>query len=176
MEMPLYHWPNARTIGLSVWQHVLEFLKKAGSIIVAVSTVVWALSYLPGGQMSTSYLSMLGHWLAPLGAWVGLDWRMVVALLTSIVAKENTLATLGILYETSRQSGGLAAALAGTLTPAAALAFLVIQMSFIPCVATMAAIKQETRSWRWTAASAGILLAASVSVGFTVYHLAYWWH
>jgi ferrous iron transport protein B len=173
--MPLYHWPNARTIGISVWQHILDFLKKAGSIIVAMSTLVWGLSFLPGGQMDTSYLSTLGHWLAPLGAWLGLDWRMVVALLTSIVAKENALATLGILYQTSRQTGGLATALAGTITPAAALAFLVIQMSFIPCVATMAAIKQETRSWKWTGASAGILLGASLTVGFAVYHLAYWW-
>ena len=175
MEMPLYHWPNARTIALTVWQHMLEFLRKAGTIIVAMSTVVWGLSFFPSGQMSTSYLAALGHWLAPLGAWMGLDWRMVVALLTSIVAKENALATLGILYETSRQGGGLAAALAGALTPAAALAFLVIQMSFIPCVPTMAAIKQETRSWGWTALSAGILLVASVSVGFSVYQLARWW-
>ncbi len=176
MEMPLYHWPNARTIAISVWQHIVDFLKKAGSVIVAVSTVVWALSYLPGGQMSTSYLSALGHGLAPLGAWVGLDWRMVVALLTSVVAKENALATLGILYQTGQQPGGLAAALAGTVPPAAALAFLVIQMSFIPCVATLAAIKQETRSWKWTAASAGLLLVASLSVGFAVYHLAGAWH
>jgi ferrous iron transport protein B len=154
----------------------MDFLKKAGSIIVAMSTVVWGLSFLPAGQMETSYLSTLGHYLAPMGAWVGLDWRMVVSLLTSVVAKENALATLSILYQTSRQGGGLATALAGTLTPAAALAFLVIQMSFIPCVATMAAIRQETQSWKWTTASAGILLVASVSVGFTVYHLAQWWH
>jgi len=175
MEMPLYHWPNARTIAISVWQHVLDFLKKAGTIIVAVSGVIWGLSFLPTGTMDTSYLAALGRFLQPLGAWVGLDWRMVVALLTSIVAKENALATLGILYQTSRQGAGLATALAGTITPAAALAFLVIQMSFIPCVATMAAIKQETRSWKWTAASAGILLVASLSVGFAVYHLVYGW-
>ena len=67
------------------------------------------------------------------------------------------------------------AAASALLTPAAAaLAFLVIQMSFIPCVPTVAAIKQETRSWKWTGASVGILLVASVTVGFVVYHLAQW--
>jgi ferrous iron transport protein B len=136
---------------------------------------VWALAYLPTGQIDTSYLAGVGRWLAPAGAWVGLDWRMVVALLTSIVAKENALATLSILYPAGAAGGGLSATLAGAVSPAAALAFLVIQMSFIPCVATLAAIRQETRSWRWTLASAGMLLAASLSVGLVVYQVAQAW-
>lgn len=166
MELPLYHLPNARTIALSVWQRSLEFLKKAGSVIVAMSVVVWFFSVLPSGELETSYLASAGRSLAPLGAWMGLDWRMILALLTSVVAKENTIATLGILY----QGSGLEA-LAATVTPAAALAFLVIQVTFVPCVATVAAIHQETRSWKWTALSVGLLLVISLAVGAVVYQV-----
>jgi len=171
MELPLYHWPNGRTIGLSVWQHLLEFAKKAGTVIVAMSALIWFLSYLPTGDLQTGYLAHAGRWLTPLGNLLGLDWRMFVALLTSVVAKENTLATLSVLYPTATAEGGLTAALAHAITPAAALAFLVIQMTFIPCVATMAAIKQETRSWKWTLFSIALLLVASLSLGLLVYRV-----
>jgi ferrous iron transport protein B len=166
MEMPLYHLPNPRTIGISVWQRILEFLKKAGGIIVVMSALVWLLSVLPQGKLETSYLANAGRFLAPFGAWMGLDWRMIVALLTSVVAKENTIATLGVLY----QGSGLRA-MAATITPAAALAFLVIQVTFVPCVATVAAIHQETRSWKWTAFSVGLLLVISVTTGVVVYQV-----
>lgn len=168
MEMPLYHLPNPRTIALSVWQRTWEFIKKAGSVIVVMSVLIWGLAVFPGGSLETSYLARLGLWLAPLGAWLGLDWRMIVALLTSIVAKENTIATLGVLYP----GGRLAEELATSVSPAAALAFLVIQMSFVPCVATLAAIRQETRSWKWTAFSVGLLLIVSLIAGTLVYRLA----
>ena len=140
MEMPLYHAPDLRTIGLSVWRRSVEFLTKAGGVIVVVSVLVWVFSTLPDGDLQTSYLATLGEYLAPIGAWMGLDWRMIVALLTSVAAKENTIATLAVLY----QESGLNT-LAATITPATALSFLVIQMTFIPCVATVAAIRQETR-------------------------------
>ncbi|KAF0108136.1 MAG: ferrous iron transport protein B [Anaerolineaceae bacterium] len=171
MELPLYHRPNGRTIGLSVWQHLLEFVKKAGTIIVAMSALIWLLSYLPTGDFQTGYLAHAGRWLTPLGNLLGLDWRMFVALLTSVVAKENTLATLSILYPNATAEGGLTAALAHAITPAAALAFLVIQMTFIPCVATVAAIKQETRSWKWTLFSVALMLAASLTIGMLVYRV-----
>jgi len=166
MEMPLYHPPNLRIIGLSVWQRSLEFLKKAGGIIVVVSVLVWILSAFPEHDLETSYLASVGRFLAPLGALMGLDWRMIVALLTSVVAKENTIATLGVLY----QGSGLLA-LAATLTPGAALAFLVIQVTFVPCVATVAAIHQETHSWRWTAFSVALLLVISLAAGVVVYQV-----
>ncbi len=172
MEMPLYHLPNARTIGLTVWQRMLDFLKKAGSVIVVVSALVWCLAAFPGGQLETSYLASVGRWLSPLGAWMGWDWRMIVALLTSVVAKENTIATLGVLYQAGQQASGLTEMLATTIKPAAALAFLVVQMTFVPCVATIAAIRQETRSWKWTAFSVGLLLALSLIAGVAVYQAA----
>jgi ferrous iron transport protein B len=169
MEIPLYHLPKARTIGVAVWQRTLAFLKKAGGIILAVSVVVWALSALPAGNIETSYLMTIGHFLAPLGAWMGLEWRMLVALLTSFVAKENTIATLGILYHAGGEGSGLAGALAGALTPAAALAFLAVQMLFIPCAATVAVIRQETGSWSWTGFSVAVLAAISFGAGIVIF-------
>jgi ferrous iron transport protein B len=181
MELPLYHMPNPRTIGLSVWQRSVSFLKKAGSIIMVVSVIVWALSVLPGGEIESSYLAAVGRLLAPLGALMGLGWRMMVALLTSFVAKENTIATLGVLYGSAVSEATLAAGggggeparlvdvLPGVLTPAAALAFLAVQMLFIPCVATVATIRQETGSWKWTVFSIALLLILSFSVGILIY-------
>ncbi len=167
MELPLYHRPNARTIGMQVWHNSAEFLKKAGSWILIMSIIVWALATLPHGDIQTSYLASVGKALAPLGSMMGLDWRMMVVLLTSFVAKENAIATMGILF--GEEGGSLAAGLAGVMTPAAALAFLVVQMLFIPCIATVAAIKQETRSWRWTAFSVGLLLTLSLTAGIATY-------
>jgi len=180
MELPLYHVPNWRTIGLSVWQRTAEFLKKAGTLILVVSVIVWVLSVLPYGEVESSLLAGVGRSLAPVGALMGLDWRMMVALLTSFIAKENAIASLGILFGSTGLSAGgaaqeeaqLAVSLKGAFTPAAGLGFLAVQMLFIPCVATVAAIKQETDSWKWTAFSVGLLLLISFVVGIAVYQLA----
>jgi ferrous iron transport protein B len=171
MEVPLYHRPNARTIGIQVWQNSAAFLKKAGSLILLMSVIVWVLSTLPYGDIETSYLAGVGKALAPLGALMGLDWKMMVALLTSFVAKENAIATMGVLFGAGEEVARLDAVLSGTLTLAAALAFLVLQMLFVPCVAVVATIKQETKSWRWTAFSVGLLLLLSVMGGIATYHV-----
>ena len=174
MEMPLYHLPSARTIGLFVWNSTLAFLRKAGTLIVVVSAIVWTLSALPGGEVEHSLLAALGHALAPLGKLMGLyDWRLIVSLMTSFIAKENTIATLGILFGSNGGESGLPGRVAAVLSPAAALAFLVVLMLFIPCVATMAAIKQEA-GWRWTVFSIALLLAVSLGAGILVYHLFVW--
>ena len=164
MELPLYHLPNFQTIGLYVWQNAVAFLKKAGTIILGVSIIIWIFSYFPTGNPAESYLSLTGRWLEPLGAWMGLPWQAMTALLTSFIAKENTIATLGILY------GDLETVLPTALTPAAALAFLVVQMLFIPCVAVVATIKQETNT-KWMLVSLGMLLLISWVAGVTVYQL-----
>jgi ferrous iron transport protein B len=174
MELPLYHLPNARTIGLQVWQNGREFLKRAGTLILVMSIVVWALSTLPYGRLESSYLAAAGRALEPLGALMGLDWRMLVALLASFVAKENAIATMGILFADGGAAGtaGLETALGGVLTPASALAFLVVQILFVPCAATVAAMHQETRSWAWTALGVGLLLAISLVGGIVAYQVA----
>lgn len=169
MELPLYHLPNARTMGLSVWQRTVDFVKEAGSVILVVSVVVWALSTWPEGNIETSYLATVGRILAPLGAMMGLGWQMMVALLTSFIRKENTIATLGVLYGSTAEGISPSTALSAALTPAAALAFLAVQMLFIPCVATVASIRHGTNSWRWTAFSVALLLVVSFAVGIVIY-------
>jgi ferrous iron transport protein B len=164
MDLPLYHLPNLRTIAIYVWDNILAFLKKAGTIILIATVIVWALSYFPTGHVMTSYLGMAGKALEPFGHWMGFPWPVLVALLTSFVAKENTIATLGVLY-------GNLEVLRTVMTPAAGLAFLAFQLLFIPCVGTVAAIRQETRSWKWTAASVGIQLALSLAVAITVFQV-----
>ena len=94
---------------------------------------------------------------------------MLVATLTSFVAKENTIATLGILYRAGGEGSSLVGALAGSLTPAAAVAFLAVQMLFIPCAATVAVIRQETGSWSWTAFSVAVLAAISFGAGIVIF-------
>ncbi len=171
MELPLYHVPNPRTIGLLVWQRSLSFVKKAGTLILAVSVAVWALSTLPHGEIETSFLARVGRWLEPGGRLMGFDWRLMVALLTSFIAKENSIAVLGVLFGTG-EGVGLAKTLATIFPLSTALAFLVVQMLFIPCVATVAVVKQETNSWRWTFFNLGFLLLVSWGVGIAVYWIA----
>ena len=173
MEMPLYHAPNLRTVGLLVWQRSLSFIKKAGTIILLISLVVWVLSFLPGGQIETSYLARIGQFLEPVGKWMGLDWRLTVSLLTSFPAKENAIATLGVLFGSTAETG-LAAALAAAYSTATALAFLVVSILFIPCIATVAVTRQETGSWGWTLLNLGMLLGLSIGAGVLVYHAAVW--
>ncbi len=171
MEMPLYHWPNVRTIGLSVWQNALAFLRKAGTTIVIISALVWALSSIPGGDVGSSVLASVGRALSPVGEWMGLgDWRLIVALLASFAAKENTIATLAILFGAG-QGTGLAQRVAMALTTPAALAFLVVQLLFIPCAATVAVMRQEMRAWRWVVVSVGLMLVVSLLAGTIVYQV-----
>jgi ferrous iron transport protein B len=165
MELPLYHLPNPKTIGLYVWENLVGFLKKAGSVILIASLCVWALSYFPTGEIQTSFLGDFGRLLAPVSALLGLPWQVFIALLTSFAAKENTIATLAVLY------GNFTTALPQVLSPAAALAMLVFQMLFVPCVGTIAAIRQETQSVKWTAFSVVAMAIVSFAAGLAVYQV-----
>ncbi len=172
MEIPLYHVPNARTIGLYVWHNTFAFIKKAGGLIVVFSVIVWLFSYLPKGDLQSSYLAEFGRWLLPLGRLMGLsDWRLIMAMLTSFIAKENTIATLGILYGIQEESQVLSMRIASTINPAGAFAFLLVQMLFIPCVATVAAVKQETGSWKFTLLNVLLLLFISLAAGIGAYQI-----
>jgi ferrous iron transport protein B len=170
MELPLYHEPNPRTIGLVSWQQTIAFIKRTGTVILVVSIIIWLLSYFPGGNIEGSVLGHIGRSLEPFGKLMGLNWQLLVALLTSFVAKENTIATLGVLL--GGETVGLSEALREMLTPAAAIAFLVAQVLFIPCVATVAAIRQETGSWRWPVVSMGMQLVLSLSLAIVVFQVA----
>ena len=170
MELPLYHVPNPRIIGMVTWQNTMAFIKRAGTIILTVSIVIWILSTAPYGDINTSILSHIGQFLEPLGKLMGFNWQVMVALLSSFIAKENTIATLGTL--TGGQGTVLTAQLKTLLTPAAALAFLTVQVLFIPCVATVAAIRQETRTWRWPVFTIIFQLFLSFSIGIIVFQIA----
>ncbi len=170
MELPLYHLPNPRIIGITTWQNLLAFIKRAGTIILAVSIIIWILSVVPHGDINTSILSQIGKLIEPVGRLMGLNWQMMVALLSSFIAKENTIATLGTLL--SGQGTGLAQQLRIVLTPASALAFLVVQVLFIPCIATVAAIRHETKTWRWPIITIVYQLILSFSMAILVFQIA----
>jgi len=150
MELPLYRAPSLRNLAMFTGWRLRAFLKKAGTVILAVSVLVWFLSSFPAGaDLPQTYLGRLGLWLEPAGRLLGLDWRMSVALVTGFAAKETSLATLGVLYHAEGES--LAQALRHGLTPLAALVFVVVQLLYIPCLATVAVMRSETNSWKWTA-------------------------
>jgi len=110
--------------------------------------IIWLFSFLPAGELESSYLARVGYAIEPVGKWMGFDWRLMIALLSSFPAKENIIATLGVLYGSSAETG-LATLLASIYTPASALSFLVVSVLFIPCAGTVAAMRQETGSWKW---------------------------
>jgi ferrous iron transport protein B len=170
MELPLYHLPNPRIIGLVTWQNTMAFIKRAGTIIFSVSMIIWILSFIPHGDINTSILSHIGKLLEPVGRLMGFNWQVMVALLSSFIAKENTIATLGALL--GGQGTGLAAQLKTLLTPAAALAFLVVQVLFIPCIATVVAIRHETKTWRWPIFTIVFQLILSFSMAILVFQVA----
>ena len=172
MELPLYHKPDLRTMGRVVWTRTIVFLKNAGTIILAVSMVIWLLSYLPHGEVGNSILAWLGQFLEPVGNPIGLDWKMMTALITSILAKENAIATLGVLHGVGEQ--GLLQVLPNVVSSASALAFLVMLMLFIPCVATATVMKREMENWKWFVSSQLLMLVISYSGGIIAYNLALW--
>ncbi|MCX7830919.1 MAG: hypothetical protein N2445_07665, partial [Acidobacteria bacterium] len=143
MELPLYHRPNLKTIFAYVYQNIKSFLLKAASIIVIVSCLIWILSAYPTGKIEESYLAKFGKILEKPAGLLGFpDWRAVTALMTSFVAKENTIATFGVLLETSKEEN-LSKKISEIFTIPAGFAFLVVQMLFVPCVATATAVYKE---------------------------------
>ena len=172
MELPLYHRPNFRTIGTYVWQRARQFLTRAGTVILAVAVGIWALSYFPNGDVETSILATIGHALTPLGNLMGLDWRMLVALFTSFVSKEAALASLAVLLGAADAEAGLMTALQTAMTPAAALGYLTTQMLFVPCLATLGAIVEESRSWKWALFIVAYLFVIAFALGILVYQVA----
>ncbi len=170
MELPLYHKPDMRTIGIVVWNRTIAFVKKAGSVILIFSVVLWILSNIPGGTIEKSILAWIGRLLEPIGLPLGLDWKMVVALLSSIVAKENSIAALGILYNVGEH--GLRIVLPTVINNASSLAFLAILMIFIPCMPTAIVMKQELKNWKWFIASFLTMALVSYACAFIIYRIA----
>jgi len=158
MEMPPYRWPTLRQIGLRLLDRTKIFLRRAGTVILAVSIGLWILSNLPlsGGQpprITESVTGTVGRALEPLVRPLGFDWKIAIGLVTSLAAREVIVGTLGTIYglEGDVDSAGLQAALRHDLTPGGAVALLVFFAFAMQCVSTIAVVRRETGGWRWPA-------------------------
>jgi len=153
MELPPYRLPTIRSVLIHMWSRSSLFLRKAGTIIFGTVLLVWALGSLPSGVEFASQQSLagrLGSAIAPLLKPAGFgSWQAAVALFFGILAKEVVVGTLGTLYGVEEE--GLIEAVRRDFTPLSAYAFMVMSLVYIPCIASIAVIRRETNSWKWTA-------------------------
>ena len=152
MELPPYRLPTLKSVLIHMGQRGSSFIRKAGTIILGVVVLVWLLSNLPLGveyASQESVIGKIGSVLAPLFAPAGFgNWEAAAALIFGILAKEVVVGTLGVLY--GMDEAGLSQAIAQHWTPLSAYAFMVMTLIYVPCMAVIGAIRQETNSWGWT--------------------------
>ena len=188
MELPPYRFPTAKAIGRHTWQKGKEYLKKMGGIILVASITVWALGYFPHNeelsreqQQEQSYIGRIGHAIEPVFRAQGFDWKLDVGLVSGVGAKEIVASSMGILYHTedAAEEGCEESytnlrrqMIADGITPLTSYCFLLFVLLYFPCIATIAAIKGETGSWKWagfaavyTTALAWIVSAAAYQMG-----------
>ncbi len=173
MELPPYRMPTFKGTVIHVWERTSLFLTKAGTLILAAAVVIWAMGTLPWGVKFAGEASLIGHIgrvIGPVVHPLGLDWRAAVALFFGLGAKEIVVSTLGVLYGFGQGSHG-PSAIAGSFTPLTALTFMLVSLIYVPCMATVAAIRRETNSWKWTAVAVGYSLLLAYLVAFLVYHV-----
>ena len=180
MELPAYHWPTVSNVLRSMWERGWSFIKKAGTIILMSTIVLWFLmnfgwvdgsfGMLEAEQLNDSILASIGSVIAPLFAPLGWgNWKMAVAAVTGLIAKENVVGTFGVLFgfgEVAEDGQEIWGQLAGSLSTVAAYSFLVFNLLCAPCFAAMGAIKREMNNakWFWTAIGYQTLLAYVVSL------------
>ena len=179
LELPPYRMPTLKNIWLHVWERVRDFLTRAGTIIAAMSVVVWFLQSFGADlrmveDTSDSILALVGGLLAPVFAPMGFGvWQAAVALLTGLIAKEAVVSSMSLFYGFSLTDYAAAgAAMAATFSPAAAVAFLVFCALYTPCVAAIATIRREMNSLSWTALALVWQLGTAWLASFAVYQLA----
>lgn len=170
MEVPPYQLPQWRNLLLSTAQRTLHFLRRIKNVVVISSVVVWYLSNYPTGPFDETYIARLGLALEPLGAMMGLNWQLIVALILGFSAKETALGALGILYHASDSSAGLAEVLKSAIDPVSAFTFLLVYMIYTPCLTTIFMMRQETNSWRVAVISIVGNLVFSLILGVVAYH------
>lgn len=182
IELPEYKSPNGRTIFIYVWEKVKDYLSKAGTTIFVASIVIWViLNFGPNGMvsdMSQSFGAYIGKVAAPILKPTGLGyWQVVVALIAGIAAKEIVVSSMGILYGVANISstagmttmaGLLGASGFGALN---AYALMVFCLLYVPCTATIATIKKETNSWKWTWFAVGFQLVVAWIVSTLIYQV-----
>ena len=193
MELPPYRFPTSKAIIRHTWEKGKQYLKKMGGIILVASIIVWALGYFPHNdqldnqtQQEQSYIGRIGKAIEPVFRPQGFDWKLDVGLLAGVGAKEIVASTMGVLYsndssvaesndtdnDTAKYTRLRRQMLSDGITPLAAYSYLLFVLLYFPCVATIAAIKNESGSWKWalfgalyTTALAWIVSAAVYQVG-----------
>lgn len=174
MELPPYRWPTLKGTVVHMWERGSLFLRKAGTVILAGSVVIWILSYLPLGVeygSAESLAGMIGRFFEPLVKPLGFDWRAVVALLFGFVAKEIVVSTYGALLGVGENPSAISARLHTVFTPLTAYGFMAFTLLYTPCLATVAVIRKETGSWKWAAFAVGYSLALAWLVAFGIYRV-----
>ncbi len=175
MELPPYRIPTIKGMAISVWERCSQFLIKAGTVILAASIIIWLLGSLPWGVGFASERSLVGRfgsWVEPLVKPLGLDWKAGVALFFGIGAKEIVVSTMGVLYGaggTDTSGKDLNEVIAASFTPLTAFTFMILGLIYIPCIATIATIRRETASWKWTLIAIGYSLTLAYTVDILVY-------
>ena len=187
MELPAYHWPTVGNVLRSVWERAWSFIKKAGTIILLSTIVLWFLMGFgwEGGsfgmveELNNSILAKIGSaiaWIfAPLG-WTnaGEGWKMAVAAVTGLIAKENVVATFGMLFgfaEVAENGAEIWGNLAAVMTPVAAYGFLVFNLLCAPCFAAMGAIKREMNNAKWFWFAIGYQCGLAYVVALCIYQI-----
>ena len=146
MELPPYRMPTAKAIARHTWEKGKQYLKKMGGVILVASIIIWALGYFPHNdeltrqqQLEQSYIGMIGKTIQPVFAPQGFDWKLSVGLVSGGGAKEIVASTMGVLHADGQDP----------ISPATAFCYLVFVLLYFPCIATIAAIKNESGSWKW---------------------------
>ncbi len=189
MELPAYHWPTAGNVLRSVWERGWSFIKKAGTIILLSTIILWFLmsfgwvdgsfGMLEAEQLDASILAKIGSaiaWIfAPLG-WTqaGEGWKMAVAAVSGLIAKENVVATFGLLFgfaEVAEDGSEIWGSLAQVMTPVAAYGFLVFNLLCAPCFAAMGAIKREMNNVKWFWFAIGYQCGLAYVVALCIYQI-----
>ena len=187
MELPAYHWPTVGAVLRSMWERGWSFIKKAGTIILLSTIVLWFLmsfGWADGGfgmveELNDSILSKIGGAIAwiftPLG-WtqMGEGWKMAVAAVTGLIAKENVVATFGMLYgfaEVAEDGAEVWGNLAAAMTPVAAFGYLAFNLLCAPCFAAMGAIKREMNNTKWFWFAIGYQCGLAYVVALCIYQL-----
>ncbi|MDO5391134.1 MAG: ferrous iron transport protein B [Eubacteriales bacterium] len=188
MELPAYHLPTAGNVLRSMWERGWSFIKKAGTIILLSTIVLWFLmsfgwvegqfGMLEAEQLDSSILAAVGGVIAPLFAPLGWgDWKMAVAAVTGLIAKENVVGTIGILFgfaEVAEDGAEIWGQLAASMTAIAAYSFLVFNLLCAPCFAAMGAIKREMNNTKWFWFAIGYQTVLAYVVSLCVYQLGTW--